>query len=128
MPATTAPASSPSLMTEARAVRASRRRGPRPIVVALAVVLVAEVTLRLIGPHLPPNQVWAAAEDQVKVDQMKALAKAGVSGGVVIVGTSLTDVGVDPVQLTKLAGLRVPAYDASLAGGDLAVGAWVEPH
>jgi hypothetical protein len=115
-------------MTEARPVRASRRRGPRPIVVALAVVLVAEVALRLIGPHLPPNQVWAAAEDQVKVDQMKALAKAGVRGGVVIVGTSLTDVGVDPVQLTKLAGLRVPAYDASLAGGDLAVVAWWTTH
>jgi hypothetical protein len=88
------------------------------------VLLLAELTMRVVGPHLQPNQTWADTEDEVKVAQMRSLAQAGNRGGFVFIGSSLADVGVDPEQFIKLAGLRTPAYNAALGGGDLAVLAW----
>ena len=108
-----------------------RRRWARivvPLAVAVAVVLLAEFAVRAEASHLPEPQRWNAPEAQVKYDQMKLLSRAHQTGGVVLLGTSLMDVGVDPALFAAQIGHRLPVYDASLAGGTLESARWWYTH
>jgi hypothetical protein len=108
----------------------SRRRARFvvPLAAALVVVVLAELVVRAGASHLPEPQVWNAPEAQVKYDQMKLLNRAHQTGGVVLLGTSLMDVGVDPGLFATQLGRRVPVYDASLAGGTLESVRWWYTH
>jgi hypothetical protein len=99
-----------------------------PLVVALLVVLLGEVAVRAVSSHLPEPQLWSSPESQIKYDEMRALARAHQTGGVVLLGTSLTDVGIDPALLSGELGAHLPVYDASLAGGTLESVRWWYDH
>jgi hypothetical protein len=123
--ATAASATDVGVRPAVRPLRARRRR--RLVVsalIALSVVLLAEAAVRIDASRLPEPQVWSNPEAQIKYDQMKALRRAGQTGGVVVLGTSLTDVGVDPVLMATELDHRVPVYNASLAGVTVEVARW----
>jgi hypothetical protein len=108
----------------------SRRRARIlvPVAVALLVIVLAELLVRIGASRLAEPQVWNAPEAQVKYDQMKLLSRTHQTGGVVLLGTSLMDVGVDPALFAAQIGHRVPVYDASLAGGTLESVRWWYVH
>jgi hypothetical protein len=105
-----------------------RRRLVVSAVITLSVVLLAELIVRLDASRLPEPQMWLNLEAQIKYDQMKALHRSRQTGGVVILGTSLTDVGVDPALLATEIDRRAPVYNASLAGANVEVVRWWYAH
>jgi hypothetical protein len=107
---------------------AGGRRSALPLAMVAAFLVVAELAVRVVAPSLPEPLRWGAPEDQVKYEQINRLQAEGVRGGVVFTGTSLVDVGVDPARFAALDGLHVPAYNAALAGGDLASVSWWTTH
>jgi hypothetical protein len=126
--ATIAPAG-PAPTAAAPAGLARRRR--RVIVAAVVLVIVllaAEATVRVEAHNLPAPQLWSAPEAQVKYAQMQALHRAHQTGGVVFIGTSLTDVGIDPAVLSADIAHRLPVYNASLSGGTLETALWWYQH
>jgi hypothetical protein len=97
-------------------------------VIALSVVLLAEATVRVVADKLAAPQLWSAPEAQVKYAQMRALNKAHQTGGVVFVGTSLTDTGIDPAVFSTGIANRVPVYNASLSGATIETARWWYGH
>jgi hypothetical protein len=83
---------------------------------AVAVLLLAEATARLLAPKLPvePGK-WPRPELAAKYDQMRQYAEKGEGFDLVFVGSSMTMNGIDPVIFSERAGLR--AYNAAFAAG-----------
>jgi len=90
-----------------------------PIVVAVAVLLLAELAVRLGHSHLAVPSAWPAPELQKKYDQIVAREKSGRGTDVVLVGDSMMDAAGDPVGLAA-DGANPSIYNASVAGETLA--------
>ena len=99
--------------------RRRRRLAKVPIVVMLVVLLLAELTVRVEASRLAPPQTWLTPEAQVKVDQMHAIRRAGKTGGVVFLSSSVLDVGVDPGVFASRSGTPLPVYNGSLSGANM---------
>jgi hypothetical protein len=104
---------------ESVAPRRRRRLTTVPIVVTLVVLLLAELIVRVEASRLAPPQTWLTPEAQVKVDQMHALKRAGKTGGVVFLSSSVLDVGVDPGVFASQSGTSLPVYNGSLSGANM---------
>lgn len=92
------------------------RRWLAVLAVVAAVLVVADLAAELAQSHLPTPQTWPTPELQKKFARISAIR--GVHHpGVVLLGDSLMDAGIDPT------GLRVPggAFNAALAGETLGV-------
>ena len=114
---------SPTLSTSRR-----RSRFVVSLAAALVFIALAELAVRAGASRLPEPQTWDAPEAQVKYDQMAHLSRAHQTGGIVLLGTSLMDVGVDSALFAAQTGQRLPVYDASLAGGTLETVRWWYAH
>jgi hypothetical protein len=90
-----------------------RPRLARLVVTVLCVLLVGELTVRALESRLPPAPLWDTDEYPQKIEHMDELARGG-GAGVLLLGSSVMDVSVDPSGLTALDGR--PAYNAGLIG------------
>jgi hypothetical protein len=100
------------------------RRGIVPPAIAVAVIVVAELLVRIFAAHLAAPVTWSTPEAQVKAAQMRAVGSHGGSGGVVFLSSSVLDVGVDPATFAKAAGATVPVYNGSLSGANMTMLRW----
>jgi hypothetical protein len=89
-----------------------------PIIVALVVLLLAEVAVRVGKSSLATPSAWPAPELQKKYDQIVARAGSAQGTDVVLVGDSMMDAGGDPAALVA-AGSAARVYNASVAGETL---------
>src|SRR3546814_16175621 len=106
--------------------RRPRRRLGRVLLAALAVLVVAEVGVRLVEDRLPPPPDWYTPEYGVKERQLRDLAAEG-GASVALLGSSVIDVAVDPAGLDGPVTADRPAYNAGLIGANLAmVDLWSE--
>lgn len=106
-----------------RARPTERRRLGRLVAATVAIVLVAELTARLIDPALPEPLVFYDAVAQVKDHQLDRLAQAG-GADIVIVGNSMALFAVAPNELEAQlgeAGSPATVYNAGLTAGVPAV-------
>jgi hypothetical protein len=81
----------------------------------VAVLVVAELGVRLLEHRLPPPSGWVSDEYPIKRDRMADLAGTG-GVGVALVGSSVMDVSVDPALLSEEATGGRGAYNAALIG------------
>ena len=104
--------------------RRKRRHHARvPLLVALAMVLLAELGVRALDPPAPLE--FSSDEAQVKAEELAAFGAAG-GGGTVFVGSSVADVALDPARFSRSTGGE-PAYNAALLGADLrSMEQWIE--
>ena len=97
--------------------------------VVLAVLLVAELAVRLAAGHLPSPQRWSAPEIQHKADQLAGWTAHNARPDVVIFGASMADDGLDPAVIDRALGKGRAAYNASLVGTPLdSIVLWAERH
>jgi len=97
--------------------------------VVLAVLLVAELAVRLAAGHLPSPQRWSAPEIQHKADQLAGWTAHNGRPDVVIFGASMADDGLDPAVIDRALGKGRAAYNASLVGTPLdSIVLWAERH
>jgi hypothetical protein len=89
-----------------------------PLAVAVAVLVLAELAVRLGHSHLAAPSAWPAPELQKKYDQIVAREKSGRRTDVVLVGDSMMDAAGNPVGLAA-DGAGVTIYNASVAGETL---------
>ncbi len=84
----------------------------------LAVLLLAEVIALALSGQWPEPREWSTPEAQTKIDQIETLA---ASGGVevVLLGSSVIDVAVDPALLQERAPGAPSTYNAGLGAGTL---------
>jgi hypothetical protein len=92
------------------------RRWLRMLLVALAVVVAAELVAQALASRLPEPRLWQSYEAQDKVAQMDALGREG-GADVVFVGTSLVNGAIDGRVVQRTLGSRVRAYNAALSAG-----------
>lgn len=93
-----------------------------PIVVALAVLVLAEVAVRIGRSHLTEPIVWPSPELQKKYERIGQLAgSTSTRPGVVLVGDSMMDAGGDSGALRALTPGASGVYNASIAGETLPV-------
>lgn len=85
---------------------------------ALAVLSVVELAFRVAEPHLPRPEEWASVLMRDKINQMDERRSAGLTGGVVITGSSQAWM-IDPLVLEEW-GVSDRTYNASLNGATLA--------
>src|SRR3546814_10620201 len=106
--------------------RRPRRRLGRVLLAALAVLVVAEVGVRLVEDRLPPPPDGYSPEYGVKERQLRDLAaEGGASGG--RLGSAVIDVAVAPAGLDGPVTADRPAYNAGLIGANLEmVDVWSE--
>lgn len=101
------------------------------VVVALVVVLGAELFARSISAHLPPLLTGDEVEMEIKADQVAALG-AGPEGDqpqVVFFGNSMTDAGISPETVATASQRWDRVYNASLIGAPVTSEArWAERH
>ena len=85
-----------------------RRRALLVLSGILAVLLVAEVAVRLVGRDLPATSGWPSVSTEVKAKQL-----GDISGGppLLIIGSSVTEAGIDPVLLDP--GAAAASYNSS---------------
>jgi hypothetical protein len=88
----------------------------RSLLVALVILLLAEVGVRLVDDRLPSPQRWSRLEEQIKADDLKALADE--PGGVVFLGSSMMNAAADPAVVKADLDRPEPVYNASLLGAD----------
>ena len=92
--------------------------------VAVAVVLVAELVVRVVHGRLPAVSAWPSPELQKKYDQI--VAREGRSTQVVLMGDSMMDAAGAPAALAG-AGATSSIYNASIAGETLpTIAQWTE--
>ena len=84
------------------------------VLVALAVLLAAELATRAIEAHLEAPLEWQSYETQTKVSQMDALGKHG-GADIVFLGSSLMDTGLEPTIFDGQLGGHVVGYNAALS-------------
>jgi hypothetical protein len=103
--------------------RARRIRWWAVVAAFVAILLAAEGTVRLLEDRLTPPARWPTKEFWLKERVVNRLGRAGGSS-VVIVGSSVVDIAVDPARM-PLSTRRRPGYNASLIGiGPIVVDAW----
>lgn len=94
------------------------RRLLRVAAVVVATLAAGEVAVRAIEDRLPPASGWVSDEYPAKRARMAELARAG-GVEVVVLGSSVVDVAIDP------AALSMPAYNAGLiAASPVIVETW----
>jgi len=100
--------------------RRVRRLMPWPVLVAVIVLVAAEVGVRLARPSLDvPASQWPAPELEKKYDRIQTLSRLHAHPDVILVGDSMMDAAGDPDALDAATGLTV--YNASVAGETLPV-------
>jgi hypothetical protein len=87
----------------------------------LALVLVAEMAVRVVADQLPPPTAGDTEEIVRKHDQLDALTAAGRQPEVVFFGNSTIDAGVDPQAFTDASSSFDSAFNAALLGNTLDV-------
>jgi lysophospholipase L1-like esterase len=87
-------------------------------VVAVVVLLLAELAVRVGRSHLAVPSAWPAPELQKKYDRIVARAASGQRTDVVLVGDSMMDAAGDPAALSA-DGAPLSIYNASVAGETL---------
>lgn len=103
----------PEVQDGAEARRRDRILGIAGVVLVLLLVL--EVSTRVIESRLPDPLVWHSYETQRKVEQMDDLAATGVD--VVFFGSSMVNAAVIPALFESTAGGGITAYNAALSSG-----------
>jgi hypothetical protein len=107
----------------------SRARLLVPIASLVAVLFVAEVTVRVAAGHLPSPQRWSAPEMQHKADQLAGWTARRGRPDVVVFGASMADDGLDPAVIDAALGRGHAAYNASLVGTPLdSIVLWAQRH
>jgi hypothetical protein len=91
----------------------------RVLVIALAVILLAELGVRLVEDRLPPTPDWFTPEYGLKQEQMAGLAARTDGASVVFIGSSVIDVSIDPTKIDAPVTADRPAYNAGLIGANL---------
>ena len=102
--------------------RAARRSPPAvvPLVVALVVLLLAEVAVRAGRPGLDEPEVWPTPQLQKKFAQIEQRRRDGRRVEVLLAGDSMMDAGGDAARLAgAVPGTTV--YNAAIAGETLPV-------
>jgi len=99
-----------------------------PLVIVAIVLLLAEGLVRATASRLPPPLTWSTAEIQVKDAQINARSRAGLTGGVVFLSSSVLDVGLDPAAFAADSGTRLPVYNAAVSGANLEELRWWTDH
>jgi hypothetical protein len=104
-----------------RAVPTGRgRRWPTPLLAALvAVILLAELAVRIGAGQLPSPMTWSTPEAQHKADQLSGWARRYHRAEVVVFGASMADNGFDPTVIDASLARVGAAYNASLVGTSL---------
>jgi lysophospholipase L1-like esterase len=97
-----------------------------PLVVAVLVLLLAELTVRVTHAHLAAPSAWPSPELQKKYDQIVARESKHRPSDVVLVGDSMMDAAGDPEELSA-DGAPASIYNASIAGETLpTIAQWTE--
>jgi hypothetical protein len=87
----------------------------RTLLIGIIVVLVAaELGTRAIASGLPAPLQWQSYETQRKVQEIDELSRHG-GADIVFLGSSLTDVGVEPAVIDHQIGGGITSYNAGLA-------------
>jgi hypothetical protein len=111
------PVAAPRTMTLRRVV-------PRVIAALVVLLLLAELFVRLVENRLPPPPKWPTKEIYIKEQRLGKLAKAG-GASVVIIGSSVVDISVDPARFSPAGRGKRGGYNASLIGvGPIVVDIW----
>jgi len=92
-------------------------RGWKTAVVVLAVLLVAELAARVLAGGLPDPD-WNFAQTDRKVAQMQAMAAAGETADVVLIGNSSVNAAFITDDLEQMTGLGA-FYNAGLDGSSM---------
>jgi hypothetical protein len=82
----------------------------------LALLLLAELSARVLEDRLPEPLVWHTPEAQYKVHQMDRLSARG-GAQIVLLGTSQVISGLNPEIIDAAIGGRSQVYNAALASG-----------
>lgn len=82
---------------------------------AVATFVLLDLVVRVAAPHLPRPQEWPAPEAEHKVEQMSSWAGDNGHGGIVLVGDSMTDDGLNPAVIDTALGQTARTYNAALA-------------
>ena len=93
--------------------------------VAVALIVAADLLVRAISPSFPPTDQWNNWEATNKVLAMKALGTRG-GADIAFVGSSMMNAAADPALITRAIGSRRPAFNAALNGAGIeALDFWV---
>lgn len=118
----------PSSIFSFDTVKAAGAR-PQAACIAVAIILVAELGLRVLGHHLGAPVVWGDGEVSSKVAQAKRLRARGEALEVLILGPSHASVGLSPKTLAGCLGSEeASVYNGGLNGRDYPVAAFVFEH
>jgi len=99
------------------APRAGRMRMEKILVVAVAVLALAELTVRARASTMPDPPRWSAPEIDYKEAQVERLqARGGAS--VVFLGSSVIDAAANPTLVASPGAAR-PPYNAGFGGGSV---------
>lgn len=74
----------------------------------VAMVVLAEMVMRIVGPQMPEASIWPTVETDIKSEQLTEL---GTEPELLLIGTSATEAALDPVRLEALTGLS--AYNSA---------------
>lgn len=100
------------------AARSRRPRAVRAALIALSVVLLAELFTRAIASELLPPESNGAGEVALKADQLERLAEAG-GVDLLVIGDSMVDAGIDPAAVAAEVPALPRSYNAALRGARL---------
>ena len=103
--------------TEPAGVPGGGVRGGKTALIVGAVLLVAELISRVLAGGLP-NPDWNFAQTDRKVEEMEAMAAAGVAADVVLIGNSSVNAAFVTGDLERLTGLDT-FYNAGLDGAGM---------
>lgn len=103
--------------SEPGAARRWKLGGGRTALIAVAVLVMAELVARVLAGGLP-NPDWNFAQTDRKVTEMQALADAGVSADVVLLGNSSVNGAFVSEELERLTGLDT-VFNAGLDGSSM---------
>ena len=93
------------------------RRPGKTALIALAVLVIAELVARFLAGGLP-NPAWNFVQTDLKVEEMEALAAAGRSADVLLIGNSSVAAGFISDELEDLLGVDT-VYNAALDGSSM---------
>ncbi|MEE9183495.1 MAG: hypothetical protein V3U39_03325 [Acidimicrobiia bacterium] len=93
------------------------RRPGKTALIALAVLVIAELVARFLAGGLP-NPAWNFVQTDLKVEEMEALAAAGRSADVLLIGNSSVAAGFISDELEDLLDVDT-VYNAALDGSSM---------
>jgi len=103
---------------EAESISHTSTRMIRNVALVVAVVLLVELSVRIISPYLLPPQSPGVGEVALKHAQLRGRA-AGGGVDLLFVGDSTLDAGIDPDAAAAATGRFTSGYNASLRGARL---------